>query len=91
MNKLRNIKLTRRSYAPSGPLRYRAVTPVSQMTVTVLGPKWFKSDESITVPAWPSPPSWSPYFQSGPRTTLNPFSGDISNETYKSKNKNSNY
>ena len=32
---------------------------------------------STTVPTWPSPPSWSPQLQSGPRTTRRPASSSI--------------
>ena len=52
------------SWASSAPARHSILVPLSHSTTTHLF-----ALTSTTVPKFPSPPSWSPHFQSGPRTT----------------------
>ena len=62
-----------RSYWPWTPHLYIDLSPQSHWTTTALPPSLTGgSPTSTTVPTWPSPPSWSPHCQSGPRTTRRP-------------------
>ena len=59
------LSKTLRSYFPSSPQRYLHLFPQSHWTITTDPPP---CPTSTTVPTWPSPPSWSPHDQFGPRT-----------------------